>query len=292
MKLHMAYKAIKNMVLSLVVIMPLELNMGSLPNNELRAKSELPSAKENIKEEVPPSAEPMVVLLNLEDNYCDIECFLNKEINTIKFLSKTFGINYEIIYNDLLNLNSEIQYNKFNIGLLKNENGELINFDSFEKGLTEYFFEFSKNNPNSVSTQYVPYTGDSEYVEDLIRYFTSIYNNVDYLTAISIGAAESGYYQVTYMLRCNNIYGGMSNRGLIKYKSIEYGTLAFIRLLSRNYYGKGLNTIESIGYVYCPTYDEYGNKIASPHWINLVYKAKQKYENTNTTIEVEKLLND
>lgn len=115
---------------------------------------------------------------------------------------------------------------------------------------------------------------------------------MDYLTAVSIGAAESGYYKVTYMLKANNIFGGMSSNGLIKYKNIEYGVLSYVRLLSKNYYGKGLNTLESIGRVYCPAYDKNGQKVASSHWINLVSKAKEYYSGDDSDISIAMLVND
>ena len=45
----------------------------------------------------------------------------------------------------------------------------------------------------------------SDYVEKLIMYCTGIYSNVDTSIALSIGAAESGYYKVKYMLKKNVI---------------------------------------------------------------------------------------
>ena len=57
----------------------------------------------------------------------------------------------------------------------------------------------------------------------LIQYFADIYDNVDKQTILGIGAAESGYYKVKYMLKNNNIYGGMSSKGLIRHNNIELG---------------------------------------------------------------------
>ena len=85
--------------------------------------------------------------------------------------------------------------------------------------------------------------------------------NVDSKLLLSIGAAESGYYKVKYMLRQNNIYGGMSSKGLIKYNNIELGVLTYVRMMSKNYYARGLTNMYSIGKVYCPTYEN-GTKIA------------------------------
>ena len=37
-------------------------------------------------------------------------------------------------------------------------------------------------------------------------YYSNIYTNVDQTLMLSIGAAESGYYKVKYMLKKNNVY--------------------------------------------------------------------------------------
>ena len=66
----------------------------------------------------------------------------------------------------------------------------------------------------------------------------------------------------------------------------------YIRLLlSKNYFGKGLTTVRSIGRIYCPITNEYGKKIASPHWINLVNTAKSKYKNFRGEITIQDILN-
>lgn len=291
MKTIMAVKAMKNMVFSAMVLLPLQANIGTLPIMDTdKTFVEEANTQESI--ELPPSGQPKVVLLDLEEKYCDIDCFLSQKDDTIEFMSKTFKMESSLIKESLHVVNSEGAFDELNIGLLKNKDGELKKFRSFEEGLIEYLIEYTKNNPSSVSNKRTPYTGGAEYVEDLIKYFTNIYDNVDYLTAISIGAAESGYYKVSYMLKSNNIYGGMSNSGLIKYKTIEHGVLTYIRMLEKNYYNKGLTTLESIGRVYCPTYGANGYKMASPHWINLVNAAKKKYAGTEEKIEVASLLND
>ena len=62
-------------------------------------------------------------------------------------------------------------------------------------------------------------------------------------------------------------------------------------MLSTKYYQKGLTSIESIGRKYCPTYDSFGNKIASPHWVKLVQTAMKKYNNYEQVIGANLLLN-
>lgn len=291
MKHTVANKAIKNIVLSAMVLIPLQLNTGLLPEGNIGIASD-GNTKTLAMEEVPPSASPRVVLLDLEGKYYSVESFLNEKSDTIAFLSKTFGIDSKYIYEDLINVNDKYIYEKKNIGKLTDKNGRLKNFNSFEEGLIEYLYNFASKNPRLVSKKIVPYTGSADYIEDLIKYFTDIYDNVDYLTAVSIGAAESGYYKVRYMLNVNNVFGGMSKNGLIKYKNIEYGVLSYIRLLSKNYYGKGLTTLEAIGRIYCPIINEAGQKVARPHWLNLVNAAKSKYKDSYEVITVANLIGD
>lgn len=291
MKNIVAFKAIKNIVCCIVVLFPLHIGLNgnvTTINQNIATDSVLNESAD----EVPASKKTRVVLLDLKGEYCDTRCFLVQNSETIEFLSNTFGVDSEKIIEDLVKINADKLYNEFNIGALKNNNGTYKSFDSFEKGLIEYLYVYCRENPNLVNSTRKPYTGDANYVIDLIKYFTTIYDNVDYLTAVSIGAAESGYYKVTYMLKANNVFGGMSSNGLIKYKNIEYGILSYIRLLSLNYYGKGLTTLESIGRVYCPTYNESGQKVASSHWINLVTKAKEYYKDSNNEITVDMLVND
>ena len=46
--------------------------------------------------------------------------------------------------------------------------------------------------------------------------------------------------------------------------------------ITEQYYDKGLNTIESIGYVFCPQMIN-GIKTVSSHWVSLVTKAMETY---------------
>lgn len=285
MKSKMAVNAIRGMLLSVIVLLPFHIKFGIVPTSTESTNSQSLS----YEGEVPPSAKPNIVLLDIKEEYCDTECFLKQNKDTVEFLAKTFGIDSSYIYEDLIKKNEELSYNEYNIGLIKDTKG-LKEYGSFEEGLIEYLFVFAKENPNLVSNKIVPYTGASTYVEDLIKYFTGIYENVDYVTAVSIGAAESGYYKVAYMLANNNIYGGMTNnQTLIKYKNIEYGVLSYIRLLSKSYFGRGLTDLYSIGRVYNPVFTENGQKIANPHWINLVTSAASKYAGTYTEISVTQL---
>lgn len=278
MKNTMALGLAKNMIFCSLVLLPFQLDTNVGLNSNYKKQSEESVTK--------------VVILDLKEKYCDAKCYLNKKQKTIEFMSNTFGVKSEKIKNDLIEINKDGNYDISNIGRLKNKKGELQSYDSFEKGLIEYLIWYCKNNPKEVNNTRIKYTGDAEYVENLIKYFTSIYDNVDTNLALSIGAAESGYYKVKYMLSSNNIYGGMGKNGLIKYKNIEYGVLSYIRLLSDNYFGKGLNSVESIGRVYCPITDANGKKVASSHWVKLVKTAMKHYEDDTDIVTLEILKND
>lgn len=228
-----------------------------------------------------------------DTNISKLNNYITTNAEKIEFYSKAFGVKCEDIITDLYKRheNSDKEFEITNIGLLLDKNGNIKVYENEEYGLVEYFYNFVKKNPKKVNNKRVPYRGKAEYVENLIIYYTSnVYKNVDTNIALSIGAAESGYYKVKYMLASNNIYGGMSSKGLIKYKNIEYGVLSYVRMLSRRYFGKGLNTIQSIGRVYCPVRDNNGYKTASPHWINLVSTAMKKYNNVNKQIETKDLI--
>lgn len=223
----------------------------------------------------------------------NVDHYITTYADELEFFAKTFGVNYEDIIVDLRDRydSSDKEFEETNIGFLLDKKGNVKTFESIEYGIVEYFYDYVEKHPRKINKKRVPYTGDASYVENLIIYYTThIYTNVDTTVALSIGAAESGYYKVKYMLKCNNVFGGMSSKGLIKYRNIEYGVLSYIRLLSKNYYGKGLTTISAIGRVYCPTYDDFGNKVASPHWKKLVNTAIKKYKKYNFEIKMSDLI--
>lgn len=287
-----------NIVLCIVILLVFVLTIGTKTNAEV--------FNDNSGEVVPLSKQIGYTHLSLEDYYkkdeytepeeelalvLNSEYYINENIETIKFFSKLFDYNFEDIIEDLKSRDLlEDDFSYTNIGYLKDSDNNLNIYSSFEYGLIEYFYNLNETKEINRNVKYIPYNGDSAYVEDLITYFSTIYDNVDKTTLLSIGAAESGYYTVKFMLKYNNIYGGMSSSGLIKHNNIEQGVLSYVRLMSRNYYGRGLNTLESIGRVYCPRYEN-GYKVASPHWINLVTNAKNKYNEYNNTITINDLIN-
>ena len=223
----------------------------------------------------------------------NIYLFIEKYETTINFFANMFGFDIDFIKSDLLERNIDItEIDENNIGRLLNNKNELKVFPNEEYGISEYFFELSELYPEKTNNTIIKYTGNSEYIENLIIYYTNIYEDVDTILALSIGAAESGYYKVQYMLEKNNVYGGMGNNGLITYNNIEIGVLKYIRLLSNNYFKKGLTTKETIGRKYCPEINSDGEKVASSHWLNLVSKAESKYINYTNNITIEDIISD
>ena len=230
--------------------------------------------------------------VTVETNYLNM--FLNEYASDVTLLCKTFGLKEEKVIESLEKLYDENpdEFEITNVGYLKDAKGNLKVYGTAQYGLYEYLQNYADEHPEYVSKKTVQYTGNSKYVEMLIIYYTkNIFTNVDTDLALSIGAAESGYYTAKYMLRCNNVYGGMGSNGLIKYRSIENGVYRYIRYLSNNYISKGLTTLPSIGRVYCPTTDENGNRIASPHWIQLVTRALNHYNGSNYNITAQDVLN-
>ena len=286
MKNIMAHRAIRDIICIVTLILPIYCGIGMLFSlfKIDRNKDNSLIAYQNVDKT------QNIILLDINKDYCDISCFLYENDDTISFIAKTFGVDKSLIYEDLINRNDKLNYSINNIGALVDKNNELKDYSSFEKGLIEYMYDYAKKNPKNVSKEYVPYEGSAPYIIDLFRYFTNIYDNVDYLTAVSIAAHESGYYKVKYMLKYNNVYGGMSSSGLIKHKNMEYGILSYIRMLSIYYYGKGLNTLESIGRVYCPV-KENGKNIARPSWVKNVKLAMNYYKDSYESVSVTKLLN-
>ena len=224
----------------------------------------------------------------------NINYYIKEQLDILTFLSTTFGYDIDFVKQNLIERSKNVkEIEPTNIGSIKNSDGVLIKYKNSEYGAVEYFYNLVESHPEKRNKKVVPYSGNSNYIEKLIIYYTTnIYTNVDTTTALSIGASESGYYKVKYMLRKNNVYGGMSNNGLIRHENIEIGVLKYIRMLSRNYYDKGLTNIYSIGRVYCPQFNDNGNKIASPHWINLVKKASNKYDDYTGVITIKDILSE
>lgn len=252
-----------------VFVLTILVSGASLKEMVVSNKSQ-PEAKYVAEGTVIPNKPTIEITANLDN-------FISNNEEQFRFFAKMFDMDYDTVIAKLKEINSDPNnINENNIGLLKDEAGNVINYNSIDKGILEYFIYLENTYPEMISYNYRPNNSSAEYIEGLVQYFSSIYDNVDYKLMLSIGAAESGYYTSPTMLYKNNVYGGMGSNGLITYKNIEYGVWQYIKKMSEQYYSKGLNTIESIGYVFCPK-TENGVKTVSSHWIGLVNKALTTY---------------
>lgn len=71
---------------------------------------------------------------------------------------------------------------------------------------------------------------------------------------VAISKHETGNW-TSYNFKEKNNLGGLYNGSkgtFYSYESLESGIEAFVNLLKNRYFGRGLNTIEEIGNVYCP----------------------------------------
>lgn len=165
-----------------------------------------------------------------------------------------------------------------------------INEDTnFAKTLIDYLFNLEDTNKELFMNNKIPCDITKEEMLNLINYYCHIYGNVDYSLAASIAEIESGFSSKV-MLNKNNIYGGLANGKIISYKTIQYGILKYIKLLSEGYIAKGLTTIDAIGVVYNPVIEN-GVKKANPSWVNKINNAQEKYLNYIAITNVSELDN-
>lgn len=203
-----------------------------------------------------------------------LNIYINDNLETINFFADVFKIDKDTLVNQL-----KVDYQNIN----------LMNTDNLEYTLIEYLLALEDSNKELFDNSIDPCDDSKEYMLALIKYFSNIYTNVDFSIAAAIAQIESGYTAQS-MLNKNNIFGGMSGGSLIRYKNIEYGILRYIKLLSEGYFGKGLTTVESIGRVYNPTFNEQGVKIAKPSWVSKVNNALDEFSNIDINIGIAEVL--
>lgn len=218
---------------------------------------------------------------NLTD---DIKNFVNNNYDIFKFYSDTFEISIDDLEQELINSNYNRCFNPKDIG----NNG--IIYDSLDKNLIDYLFNLEELKPKLFSNKHYNGTEYSkEYIYGLLNYYTNIYNNVDYKTLAGIAYIETGNLNSKTMLKYNNIYGGMSNTGLIKYKNISYGILTYVKLMSEKYYAVGLNNLETIGKKFNPITTSNGKKVANPKWVSDIKSILSKIDNSKVIYTVTEL---
>ena len=87
----------------------------------------------------------------------NLDYYLEEKKDTIAFFAKAFGYNYNDVIKDLQNRNEKEEvFLMTNIGFLKNENNELLNFENFEYGLLEYFYNLNKTKTLKRTNKYIP----------------------------------------------------------------------------------------------------------------------------------------
>lgn len=95
---------------------------------------------------------------------------------------------------------------------------------------------------------------------------------------VAISKHETGNW-TSYNFKNKNNLGGLYNGSkgtFYSYESLESGIEAFVNLLKNRYFGRGLNTIEEIGNVYCPVGASNDPNGLNKHWIP---KVSQYYNN-------------
>jgi len=217
------------------------------------------------KKTIPESANTVAVLTN-EDI---VNNFINSNQYFLKFYADTFQIE-ESYLEELLRNRNESSFDEIDIFNTGNE------YANKDQAVIGFLMDLEKSNKDLFSTEVTPCTCSKEYMLALIDYFSSIYPDVDAAIAKSIAKVESGY-RSSHMLKKNNIFGGMSSKGLIVYRNINYGILRYIKLLNDSYFKKGLTSVEKIGYKYNPTIVD-GKKKASPTWVANVNRSLEKYQ--------------
>ena len=98
------------------------------------------------------------------------------------------------------------------------------------------------------------------------------------ILVVAISKHETGNW-TSSLYKNNNNFGGIYNskeKKFYSYESNEKGLQAFVNLLKNNYFGKGLDTIEKIGNVYCPVGAENDPTGVNQHWVP---KVTQYYNN-------------
>lgn len=95
---------------------------------------------------------------------------------------------------------------------------------------------------------------------------------------VAISKHETGNW-TSYNFKEKNNLGGLYNGNegtFYSYETLEKGIEAFVNLLKNRYFGRGLNTIEEIGNVYCPVGAKNDPNGLNKHWIP---KVSQYYNN-------------
>ena len=117
---------LKSILICLVVLIGFQLG-----TNANHIKTSLTNTKEtNVENQA-----KKVALMDLNQEYCDAKCILDKNDKVVTFLTKTFGINKDAIVDNLMEINKDSAVNELNIGKITDAQGNLVSYNSFDRGL-------------------------------------------------------------------------------------------------------------------------------------------------------------
>lgn len=85
--------------------------------------------------------------------------------------------------------------------------------------------------------------------------------NVDKYLLMAIETLETGHFKSENYLKNNNTFGANVGNGYFYYDSHEQSTMELARLLRFSYFNKGLDTLEKINPVFCPTDSQWHVKV-------------------------------
>ena len=226
-------------------------------------------------ENIQPTEEVLAMSIEEYNVNTNIDEFINNNINTFKFYADTFEINMDSLKEQIIENNKDNIFNENDIA----NTGKTYN--SLDKNLIDYLFQLESTKPKLFQNKHINGNNYSKnYIYGLLEYYCNIYQDVDYKTLASITYIETGNLNSSYMLSKNNIYGGMSNNGLLSYKNLSYGVLIYAKLMNDKYYHFGLNNIEKISKKFNPGH---------PEWITNVKSVMSKFSNNNLIASIDEL---
>ena len=202
----------------------------------------------------------------------EVEDFLNNNETILSFYAMSFKIDIDKFRDSLVRDYKEI---------------DLLNTDNLDLALIDYLLKLESTDKNLFNSKISSCKDNEAYIIALINYFTNKIGTVDFKTAAAIAKVESGF-SAKGMLKVNNIYGGLVNNRLLKYKTIEYGVIKYIKLLKNGYYDMGLTTVESIGRKYNPVNID-GKKVASPTWVSNTKKYIKGFNDYTDITDINEL---
>ena len=212
------------------------------------------------------------------DETGNISSFMDYNYELFEFYANTFAIKMEDIEENLILSNKDKDFNEHDLEGIGKE------YDSLDLNIIDFLSNLEDKKPELFNKKVVANKESKGYIYNLIKYYSNIYD-VDYKLLSSIAYIESGNLKAKGMMKKNNIYGGMGNKGLISYRNINYGVLSYVKLMKKKYYDKGLNTVEKICMSYNPIEVD-GHKEINTKWVNNVNYVLSKFDKLVSVYEI------